>query len=425
MERSPEDPQPSATEPHNTQAATFTVEPLTTDTAATFTVESLDLTPLTMSTTTESTTTDPAPPEKPPAIDVNVPPAPGPGIEVDQKIDPQPSTTELEANPNEEPNPVNVKSSDKELGPTWFDALLLAIRSGVLLSINVRVHADELQREHDDSKLINAKARCEQVHADYLARLNKIDTQLEMDPETKSDTALQTEVAQTAEALLEQIKADRDAGIITEEQATQQIEQLDAALKGVPEALKTGVACAVTDAKQAPPTIDAPKPPIPTPSPLTAPKPTPPGAASAETAPIAPTPTNRSGPTPTHQTPPASSQPTSVPTSPVPAPVPTLLSPAAPQPLTSLPLDSLSQSQEALTTFRKNPIAPETPQSFDPAHTGPIPPPPLVPQDEQTIKAMPALSSLPPKPAVSVAIQTPTTPTLSSTPTSTPTPRPK
>jgi len=422
MERSPEDPpedlKSSATEPHTTPPATFTLEPLPTETAAAhMSVESLDrppITPLTM-----STTTDPTPPKKPPAIDVDVkvPPAPAPGI----KIDPQPSTTELEANPNEEPNPVNVKSSDKELGPTWFDALLLAIRSGVLLYINVRVHADELQREHDDSKLINAKARCEQVHADYLARLNKIDTQLEMDPETKSDTALQTEVAQTAEALLEQIKADRDAGIITEEQATQQIEQLDAALKGVPEALKTGVACAVTDAKQAPPTIDAPKPPIPTPSPLTAPKPTPPGAASAETAPIAPTPTNRSGPTPTHQTPPASSQPTSVPTSPVPAPVPTLLSPAAPQPLTSLPLDSLSQSQEALTTFRKNPIAPETPQSFDPAHTGPIPPPPLVPQDEQTIKAMPALSSLLPKPAVSVAIQTPTTPTLSSTST----PRPK
>lgn len=422
MESSP-DPTPDSTSKKPTLQTdtplTLSLEPIPIEeSAAMESVEFPDPSTLTIHNETPlnmSIDPDAAPKQDAPAIDVDlnkktdlestpvVAPVAAPAVVVEK---PPTDDNELDADPEKPVKDPNVQEVEK-MGSDWFAAMLLAIRSGVALYINVRVHAKELDREHDALKLVKDKAYCAQVYADYQDRLKKIDTQLETDPEKKNDTVFQTGLVQTTEALLAQIKSDVDAGIITEEEATQQIEQLDAALKDVPEALKTSVASAVTDAKQTPPTTDAPQ--TPTPLPSDASKPSPPDDSrigSAETlkaTPDAPTPPHMSEPTPTP-----------VATQPIPAPVPTLLSPAAPQQPTSLPLALLSQSQAELVALSKNPIGPIDP-SFDPAHTGPVAPAPLVPKDKQEISVMPSLKSkVSPEIPVPVAAPTPTTPTLSS-----------
>ena len=114
---------------------------------------------------------------------------------------------EINADPdNPIPKPGDVRSSDKELGPTWFDALLLAIRSGTMLGSNLMEKAI-----NEGNELYKQRWEANQQR---LKDLDKVETELraahEEDPnKVPADLADQLEkAAQTTLTELDGIQQD-------------------------------------------------------------------------------------------------------------------------------------------------------------------------------------------------------------------------
>jgi hypothetical protein len=286
---------------------------------------------------------------------------------------PNPNTTvtatgatgaELEADPNgpEKKNADDSKDDDK-LGPTWFDALLLAIRSGIKLSNNLAVKAiTEWEKRQANKEYPSLKdlenLKTELVAAqERLKNLDTLETELRAshkeDPnKTTADLAERLEEA-TAQTLTELDAIKKDEAITPEDRNA-----IDSASEKITDKLN-----------EVQPTLDASK--------LTttlssAPKPPPPGASepALETADTAPS------------TPAAP-----IDTQPAAPSFPTLSS----TPEFSSTLEKLKKDGEAL---HSNPTDPGSTPEFDPEHTGPAQA--IVHQDQKAIGRLPTLRSLAP-----------------------------
>ncbi|MBP6104224.1 MAG: hypothetical protein KBD23_03050 [Gammaproteobacteria bacterium] len=176
------------------------------------------------------------------------PPAPGVAINEDPNatvitatpLAPAPSVTmndektgnELEADPdNPTPNPGDVRSSDKELGPTWLDALLLAIRSGTMLSTNLVEKGINKGNAWYKDHYAEINAAINNFFEPITGKLRNVQTILEAHPE------LQALVVKSAEDILAELQATLKNETLSEADRTaimKQIQDLEATLKDAP-----------------------------------------------------------------------------------------------------------------------------------------------------------------------------------------------